>query len=56
MDTEGQKTAETKLDAHPESFQLEKGSSRAYVNLPGSRKITVVDREAHSVVTSWGWD
>ena len=29
LDTEGQKTSETKLDAHPESFQLEKGSSRA---------------------------
>jgi len=54
MDTDGQKTAETKLDAHPESFQLEKGSSRIYVNLPGSRKVAVVDREAHSVVTSWG--
>jgi DNA-binding beta-propeller fold protein YncE len=54
MDTDGQKIAETKLDAHPESFQLEKGSSRIYVNLPGSRKIAVVDREAHSVVTSWG--
>jgi DNA-binding beta-propeller fold protein YncE len=54
MDTEGQKTAETKLDAHPESFQLEKNSSRIYVNLPGSRKIAVLDREAHSVVTSWG--
>jgi len=53
MDTDGQKTAETKLDAHPESFQLEKGSSRIYVNLPGSRKVTV-DREAHSVATSWG--
>ena len=54
MDTEGQKTAETKLDAHPESFQLEKNSSRIYVNLPGSRKIAVLDRESHSVVTSWG--
>jgi DNA-binding beta-propeller fold protein YncE len=54
MDTDGQKTAETKLDAHPESFQLEKGSSRIYVNLPGSRKVSVVDREAHSVLTSWG--
>jgi len=53
-DTDGQKIAETKLDAHPESFQLEKGSSRIYVNLPGSRKVAVVDREAHSVVTSWG--
>jgi DNA-binding beta-propeller fold protein YncE len=54
MDTDGQKIAETKLDAHPESFQLEKGSSRIYVNLPGSRKVAVVDREADSVVTSWG--
>jgi DNA-binding beta-propeller fold protein YncE len=54
MDSVGQKIAETKLDAHPESFQLEKGSSRIYMNLPGSRKIAVVDREAHSVVTSWG--
>jgi DNA-binding beta-propeller fold protein YncE len=40
MDTDGQKIAETKLDAHPESFQLE--------------KVAVVDREVHSVVTSWG--
>lgn len=54
MDTDGLKIAETKLDAHPESFQLEKGSSRIYVNLPGSRKVVVVDREAHSVVTNWG--
>src|SRR5262249_11187724 len=54
LDTDGQKIAETKLDAHPESFQLEKGSSRIYVNLPGSRKIAVVQREAHSVATSWG--
>jgi len=54
LDTDGQKIAETKLDAHPESFQLEKGSPRIYVNLPGSRKIAVVQREAHSVATSWG--
>jgi DNA-binding beta-propeller fold protein YncE len=53
LDTEGQKIAETKLDAHPESFQLEKNSSRIFVNLPGSRKVAVVDREAHSVITSW---
>jgi DNA-binding beta-propeller fold protein YncE len=54
LDTEGQKIAETKLDAHPESFQLEKNGPRIYVNLPKSRKIAVVDREAHSVVTTWG--
>jgi len=54
LDIEGQKLAETKLSAHQESFQLEKNSPRIYVNLPGSRKIAVVDREAHSVVTTWG--
>jgi DNA-binding beta-propeller fold protein YncE len=54
LDTEGQKVAEIKLDAHPESFQLEKNSPRIYVNLPKSRKIAVVDRETHSVVTTWG--
>jgi len=53
LDTEGHKVAEIKLDSHPESFQLEKNSSRVYVNVPKSRKIAVVDREAHSVVTTW---
>jgi len=54
LDTDGNKIAETKLDAHPESFQLEKNSPRMYVNLPKSRKIAVVDRMAHSIVTTWG--
>src|SRR5258705_7494334 len=38
----------------PESFQLEKNGSRIFVNLPGSRKIAVVDRETRSVSGSWG--
>jgi len=54
LDTEGSKVTEIKLDSHPESFQLEKNSPRIYVNLPKSRKIAVVDREAHSVLTTWG--
>ena len=54
LDTDGNKIAETKLDAHPESFQLEKNSPRIYVNLPKSRKIAVVDGETHSIVTTWG--
>ena len=54
LDTEGQKVAETKLSAHPESFQLEKNSPRIYVNLPKSRKIAVLDREKHAVLTTWG--
>jgi len=54
LDTDGNKIAETKLSAHPESFQLEKNSPRIYVNLPKSRKIAAVDRETHSILTTWG--
>ena len=54
LDIEDQKIAEIKLDSHPESFQLEKSSPRIYVNLPKSRKIAVVDRETHTVPTTWG--
>src|SRR6516164_6593423 len=54
LEAEGQKLKEIKLDAHPESFQLEKDGSRIYVNLPKSRKVAVVDREKYSVVTTWG--
>ena len=52
FDQEGTKLGEIKLDAHPESFQLEKNGSRIFVNLPGSRKIAVVDRKTRSVAES----
>src|SRR5215472_16223128 len=54
IDNQGNKAAETRLDAHPESFQLEKDSSRIYVNLPKSRKVAIVDREQHTVTAKWG--
>jgi DNA-binding beta-propeller fold protein YncE len=53
IDSEGNKVSDTKLDAHPESFQLEKDSPRIYVNLPKSRKVVVVDREKHAVTATW---
>jgi DNA-binding beta-propeller fold protein YncE len=53
IDSDGNKVADIKLDAHPESFQLEKNSPRIYVNLPKSRKIAVVDREKHSILATW---
>ena len=53
FDSEGNKVADIKLDAHPESFQLEKNSPRIYVNLPKSRKVVVVDREKHAVTATW---
>lgn len=53
IDSDGNKVGDIKLDAHPESFQLENNSSRIYVNLPGSRKIAVVDRDKRAVVATW---
>ena len=50
----GIKIANIELDAHPESFRLEKSGSRIFVNLPGSRKIAVVDRKTGLVSDSWG--
>jgi DNA-binding beta-propeller fold protein YncE len=54
LDGDGQKVADISLGSHPESFQLENGSARIYVNLPKSKKIAVVDREKRSIVASWG--
>ena len=54
IDNEGGKVANIKLDSHPESFQLEKGSPRIYVNLPKSHKIAVLDREKRTPIGSWG--
>ncbi len=54
FDQVGTKLADIKLDAHPESFQLEKNGSRIFVNLPRSRKIGVVDRKTRTPSESWG--
>lgn len=53
IDSKGNKVADIKLDAHPESFQLEKSTARLYVNLPSSRKIVVIDREKHAILATW---
>ena len=53
LDLSGNKLGEIKLDAHPESFQLEKMGARIFVNLPDSRKITVIDRNKKAVVGRW---
>jgi DNA-binding beta-propeller fold protein YncE len=54
MNEDGTKVAEIALDAHPESFQLEKKGPRLFVNLPKSRKVAVVDRTKVSVIATWG--
>jgi hypothetical protein len=46
-------TGSIKLDAHPESFQLEKDGIRIYVNLPDSKKVVVINREKRTIENSW---
>src|SRR5262245_54431177 len=41
------------LAGHPESFQLEAGGPRIFVNVPDARQIAVVDRKALKVVATW---
>jgi len=47
------KVAEINLDAHPESFQLEKSGNRIFVNVPGANEIEVVDRKKRQVLAKW---
>src|SRR6266436_5640411 len=46
----GKQIADVKLDAHPESFQLETKGKRIFVNVPNSGHIAVVDRETGTVI------
>jgi hypothetical protein len=50
----GKPTAEIRLPGHPESFQLEHGGPRIFVNVPDAHQITVVDRFTGQQVASWG--
>jgi DNA-binding beta-propeller fold protein YncE len=53
LNEDGAKVTEIGLDAHPESFQLEKNGPRLFVNLPKSRKVAVVDRTKRSIAATW---
>jgi DNA-binding beta-propeller fold protein YncE len=56
FDADGKQLANIKLDAHPESFQLEPSGPRMFVNLPDSHKIAVLDRNKSAVVATWSTD
>jgi DNA-binding beta-propeller fold protein YncE len=47
------KVADIRLPAHPEGFQIDPSSGRAYVNIPDAHQIAVVDLDARRVVASW---
>src|SRR5215469_1277152 len=53
IDSNGKKTGDIVVDAHPESFQLEKSGERIFVNVPEKKEIEVIDATKHSVTTRW---
>jgi len=56
VDASGQRVATIPLNSHPESFQVEEGNSRIFVNVPKEFAVAVVDRTKHSVIAKWGLD
>jgi DNA-binding beta-propeller fold protein YncE len=48
-----QRLPDSQLAGHPESFQLEQAGSRLFVNLPEANQIAVVDRQTHTVLSTW---
>jgi hypothetical protein len=53
IDSHGRKTGEVIIDAHPESFQLERTGTRLFVNVPDKQEIEVVDAVSRKVVVRW---
>ena len=53
LDAKGMRLGDIPLDAHPESFQLEKTGTRAFVNVPNKQEIEVVDLAKKSVISRW---
>src|SRR5262249_28388487 len=51
--TSRSKVADIELKAHPESFQLDRSTTRIFVNHPANQAIVVVDRAAGQVVANW---
>src|SRR5882724_12492226 len=53
LDSNGKKTGEIPLDAHPESFQLEKTGTRVFVNVPDQKEIQVADLAKNALLAKW---
>jgi len=53
IDSDGKKTFEIIVDAHPESFQLEKTGTRLFVNVPEKQEIEVIDALGRKVAARW---
>jgi DNA-binding beta-propeller fold protein YncE len=53
LDTSGKQAGEIVVDAHPESFQLEKNGTRVFVNVPDKKEIQVADVAKGTILGRW---
>src|SRR5437588_418288 len=53
LDTNGKQVGNIDMDAHPESFQLEKVGTRVFVNVPDRQEVEVADLVKGTVVARW---
>jgi YVTN family beta-propeller protein len=53
LDVAGKPGMDIRLPGHPESFQIDPGKKRAYVNVPSAHAVVVVDLETGRATTQW---
>ena len=53
IDAAGKRVGDIVIDAHPESFQLEKSGSRVFVNVPDKKEIEVADLISRKILARW---
>lgn len=47
------KLDDIKLPGHPESFQVDPKTERAYINIPGAHQVAVVDLRSRKQIAAW---
>jgi DNA-binding beta-propeller fold protein YncE len=53
LDSDGKRTGDIVIDAHPESFQIEENGPRLFVNVPDKKEIEVIDVVKRIVLEWW---
>jgi DNA-binding beta-propeller fold protein YncE len=53
LDSNGKKVGDIAMDAHPESFQLEKIGTGVFVNVPDKQEVEVADLVKGAVLARW---
>jgi hypothetical protein len=53
VDSSGKQNGEIVVDAHPESFQLERNGTRVFINVPDKKEVQVADVVKGTTVGRW---